>query len=47
MLTVLSVTHLLDPADWGTPGASGRVAVRLALGLAVFLVVYWALDGLE
>ncbi len=46
-LAMLSVTHLLDPADWGTPGASGRIAVRLALGLAAFPLVYWALDGLE
>ena len=47
VLTVLSVTHLLDPADWGTEGASGRIALRLALGLAAFPVAYWALDGLE
>jgi len=46
VLTVLSVTHLLDPTDWGTDGSSGRIAVRLALGLAAFPLVYWALDGL-
>ena len=46
VLTVLSVTHLLDPTDWGTGGSSGRIALRLALGLAAFPLTYWALDGL-